>query len=121
MTGHRFTVEVFGGADQVIGYRCADPGCSAVESAAARAKRVQLEAQDDARRAEERQEAERRTAERETARAARVELVPWACERCGKAAHLPRWRAERKAYCCGACRRARKAPTGPCAACAESA
>lgn len=115
--------EIRNDADEVIGYRCADAGCCAREGADARAKREAAEREAASAAERWKQEDARNRARIEAKRAARREVIPWCCDGCGVELRLPRYRAERRAYCCGACRcRCRTVgKTAPCAACAGPA
>lgn len=124
MPAHHFTIEVIASNDRVIGYRCADAGCRAMESVLERRERVEAErAHDEAKRA------------REARRARQRELVAWRCvgdydsngvtNGCGIELRLMREDAEAQSYCCVACRRrCQRALRGgralppPCAECA---
>ena len=123
---HHFTVEVRRDDDRVIGWRCADTGCTAAESVGARAEREEADAAATNARAVT-------AAARAAAKAHREEAVAWRCggnpnygnrPGCGVVLHLPRVQAEARWFCCSACRKSAPARSRiasaervPCEAC----
>lgn len=100
---HDFAARVETAAGDLLGWQCRAPGCRAVRTVAETKAMETLAQQMDAL-AREKAEA------RQRAQSYASEIVEFRCDGsaasgCGVRVRMPRWRAERRCYCCQPCRR----------------